>query len=197
MNLRWSPLDLGGGAIRRVARRGLDPGPRRKGGTTTQSLVGPSTLLPTLSPLDDEPRVSTMVHAWGRDLGRLTRERSRVFAHPERRPLPKRKAAEVVSCPTVQQHLELVGSSWTGAVLMAMLADARRYSESKERVPGLSDRMLSDRLRDLEAPSILQRTVVRVVPVSIQYALTETGRALRPVFHTMSDWCRKWGIPRL
>ncbi len=79
---------------------------------------------------------------------------------------------------------------------MAMLDGANRYSEIRERVPGLSDRMLSDRLRELEAAGILQRTVVPVVPVSIQYALTEKGKALRPLFREISDWCRQWGMPR-
>ncbi len=130
-------------------------------------------------------------------LGRLTRKRSRVSARPERKPRPRDKAAEVAYCPTVQQHLELIGGRWTGAVLMAMLEGANRYSEIREHVPGLSDRMLSDRLRELEAAGILQRTVVPVVPVSIQYALTEKGKALKPLFQTMSDWCRRWGMPRL
>ncbi len=118
-------------------------------------------------------------------------------ARPERKPRPRGKAAEVVYCPTVQQHLELIGSRWTGAVLMAMLEGANRYSEIRERVPGLSDRMLSDRLRELEAAGILQRIVVPVVPVSIQYALTEKGKALKPLFQAISDWCRQWGMPRL
>src|SRR5215211_2656837 len=85
-------------------------------------------------------------------------------------------------CPVFHRAVELIGRRWTGAIVRALLLGTSRFSELTETIPELSDRMLSERLKELEAEGIVARTVIPVTPVRIEYHLTEKGRALAPVF---------------
>ena len=73
-----------------------------------------------------------------------------------------------------------------------MLADPRRYAEIKAAVPGLSDTMLAQRLRELEHEGILERSVVAASPVRVEYHLTGKGRALAPVVDCLTRWAEEW-----
>ena len=84
-------------------------------------------------------------------------------------------------CPRYQRAVEIVGRRWSGAVLRAMLAGASRFGEIQEAIPDLSNRMLSERLRELEGEGIVERVVVPERPVRIEYRLTEKGLALHDV----------------
>ena len=95
-------------------------------------------------------------------------------------------------CPYYQQAVELIGSRWTGAVLRALLSDICRFSELKEVIPGLSDRMLSERLKALEAESLVRRIVIPETPVRIEYRLTEKGLALGEVMQAIARWAETW-----
>lgn len=95
-------------------------------------------------------------------------------------------------CPRFQRSVEVIGRRWSGAILLVMFAGASRYSEIREAIPGLSDRLLSDRLRELEAEGIVERTVLPEVPVAIRYHLTEKGQALAPVIQALADWTNRW-----
>lgn len=91
-------------------------------------------------------------------------------------------------CPAYTRAIEIIGKRWTGAVLRAMLAGASRFSEILGQVPGLSDRMLSERLKELEAEGIVERRVTASTPVRIDYVLTDKGKSLGSVVHAVSDW---------
>ena len=95
-------------------------------------------------------------------------------------------------CPRYRRAIELVGRRWTGAVLRVLLAGPTRFSDITCTVPGLSDRLLSERLKELEAEGIVQRTVFPETPVRIEYALTEKGRALEEVITAVSTWAETW-----
>lgn len=95
-------------------------------------------------------------------------------------------------CPRYHHVVETIGKRWTGAVLRAMLAGCTRFTEIAEAVPGLSDRMLSERLRELEKEGIVVRTVTPSTPVQITYELTEKGRDLSDVVHAVADWAERW-----
>jgi DNA-binding HxlR family transcriptional regulator len=95
-------------------------------------------------------------------------------------------------CPHYHRAVELVGRRWTGAVLRALLAGATRFGEIKVVVPGLSDRLLAQRLKELESEGILTRTVVLETPARIEYRLTAKGRALGGVVDTLSEWADRW-----
>jgi DNA-binding HxlR family transcriptional regulator len=95
-------------------------------------------------------------------------------------------------CPRFHYAVELIGRRWTGAILRAMLNGATRFSDITAVIPGLSDRLLSERLRDLETEGIVTRTVIPERPVRIEYQLTEKGEALGPVLETVESWAEAW-----
>jgi len=95
-------------------------------------------------------------------------------------------------CPYFQRAVELIGSRWTGAVLRALNSGVYRFSDITAAIPGLSDRMLSERLKELEAEGVVTRTVIPETPVRIEYRLTEKGRALGKVIAEISDWAETW-----
>lgn len=94
-------------------------------------------------------------------------------------------------CPRLQHALELIGGRWTGSILLAVLAGARRFSDIRVAVPGVSDRMLCDRLRRLEAEGLIERHAAQD-PSLVGYAPTEAGRALVPALRALSDWTTRW-----
>jgi len=95
-------------------------------------------------------------------------------------------------CRSYQQAIELIGKRWTGVIIMVLLAGPRRFNESAERLEGASDRMLSERLKDLEATGILERCVYPETPVGLEYRLTEKGKALAPVIDAIQQWGHEW-----
>jgi DNA-binding HxlR family transcriptional regulator len=99
-------------------------------------------------------------------------------------------------CPYYHSAVELIGSRWTGAVLRALLSGIQRFTDLTETIPGLSDRMLSQRLKELEAEGIVVRTVIPETPVRVEYSLTEKGRALGTVIEAVSGWADEWLAPR-
>jgi DNA-binding HxlR family transcriptional regulator len=98
-------------------------------------------------------------------------------------------------CPTYHHAIELIGRRWTGAILRAMLSGEARFSDIASVVPGLSDRLLSERLKELEAEGIVMRTVVASTPVRVDYALSEKGQALSEVIAAVSTWAERWLTP--
>ena len=95
-------------------------------------------------------------------------------------------------CSQYHQAVELVGKRWTGAILFVLLDGPARFSEIKECVPDLSDRLLSERLKELEAEGIVERTVLDGSPVRVEYSLTEKGHALEPTVRALKRWARDW-----
>lgn len=98
-------------------------------------------------------------------------------------------------CPMYTQAIEIIGRRWTGAIVRSLLAGACRYSEILATIPGLSDRLLSDRLKELEQEEIVERVVTPSTPVRIEYRLTEKGRALASVVRSVADWAEAWVSP--
>ena len=95
-------------------------------------------------------------------------------------------------CPVYHRAIELIGRRWTGAILRALMSGATRFTDVTAAVPGLSDRLLSERLKELEAEGIVSRTVVPSTPVRIEYGLTEKGYALNDVMAAVSEWAETW-----
>lgn len=101
--------------------------------------------------------------------------------------------SEIVSvCPKFHCAVELVGRRWTGAILSAMLMGATRFTDIIHAVPGLSDRLLSERLKELETTGIVTRMVHPETPVRIEYRLTEKGEELNSVISALSSWADEW-----
>ena len=95
-------------------------------------------------------------------------------------------------CPHYHRAVELIGRRWTGAILRALNSGLVRFSDITAAIPGLSDRMLSERLKELESEGILVRTVLPETPVRIEYRLTEKGHSLGAVMEAVSDWAHQW-----
>ncbi len=98
----------------------------------------------------------------------------------------------VAFCPHYHQAVELIGRRWTGAILRVIYDGAHRFSDIAGAVPGLSDRLLSERLKELEAEGIVTRSVYPDTPVRIEYCLTEKGRDLGKVMDEISQWAARW-----
>ena len=99
-------------------------------------------------------------------------------------------------CPNYHYAIELIGRRWTGAIMRAIhCGHVHRFSEITKIVPGLSDRLLSERLKELEHEGIVTRTVYPETPVRIEYCLTEKGEALGEVMRAIADWAEAWVQP--
>jgi DNA-binding HxlR family transcriptional regulator len=95
-------------------------------------------------------------------------------------------------CPLYHRAVELVGRRWTGAILMVLLQGASRFTDIVHAVPGLSDRLLSERLKELECEGIVTRIVHPETPVRIEYQLTEKGHDLSDVAEAVTAWASRW-----
>jgi len=105
-------------------------------------------------------------------------------------PLPRTEfeAIDDHECRLFVKHLELIGRRWVGAVLLAGVRGARRFSEYRAVVDGISDRLLSLRLKELEAEGFIERVVTPTTPVSISYVPTARGRELLAALQPLAQW---------
>lgn len=100
-------------------------------------------------------------------------------------------------CPRYHHAVELLGRRWTGAIIVLLLQGVSRFNDLAGRIPEMSDRMLSERLKELEAEGIVERKVVPETPVRVEYRLTDKGRALQSAVAAISDWAETWlPLPR-
>jgi DNA-binding HxlR family transcriptional regulator len=95
-------------------------------------------------------------------------------------------------CPRYEHAIQLLGKRWTGLILDALLQGPQRFCEMTAAVDGLSDRVLSDRLRELELEGIIERIVYPQIPVRVEYRLTEKGSNLQPVIEAIHHWAEEW-----
>jgi DNA-binding HxlR family transcriptional regulator len=95
-------------------------------------------------------------------------------------------------CPHFHAAIELIGKRWTGAIVSALTEGPLRFAELARAVPGLSDRLLSQRLRELEEEGLVERDVQPGTPVRVTYSLTEKGAELRPAMQELKAWAARW-----
>jgi len=86
----------------------------------------------------------------------------------------------------------MIGRRWTGAIVRLLLPGRRRFNELRAAIPDISDRMLSERLRELEGEGIVERFVVPESPVRVEYELTAKGRELEPALSAIGSWAERW-----
>ncbi len=104
----------------------------------------------------------------------------------------ERPEAPRTCCPNFHQAVELVGKRWTGAILLVLVDGPAHFSEIRALVPEISDRLLSERLKELDGEGIVDRSVIDDTPVRVEYALTDKGRALLPILDGMREFGREW-----
>jgi DNA-binding HxlR family transcriptional regulator len=95
-------------------------------------------------------------------------------------------------CAKFHHAVELIGGRWTGALIHLLMNGRLRFAELRTAVPEISDRMLSERLRELETEGIVERIVVPDTPVRVEYELTEKGHALEQALAAVGKWAERW-----
>lgn len=95
-------------------------------------------------------------------------------------------------CPRYQRAATLLGKKWTGLLIRILMGGPRHFTDFRAQVPALSDRMLSERLKELEDAAIVERIVSSCRPVSVTYRLTEKGEALKGVVEAIQGWADAW-----
>lgn len=95
-------------------------------------------------------------------------------------------------CARFHAAIELIGAKWSGAVLQALFTGARRFADIRAAIPGVSDVMLSRRLRELEEAGLIERWVLPSSPVHVEYHLTQMGSEAGPVLDAVIAWSHKW-----
>ena len=101
-------------------------------------------------------------------------------------------SAEHGFCPRFHAAVELIGGRWTGAIIRVLLQGRTRYAVLRGGIPQISDRMLSARLKELEAELIVRRIVTPDTPVRVEYELTKKGRALHDAVDAIAAWAEAW-----
>src|SRR3954466_6089583 len=95
-------------------------------------------------------------------------------------------------CAQFHRASELIGRRWTGAIIFVLLKTRCRFATLRDAIPDITDRMLSERLHELEQEGIVSRTVVPETPVRVEYELTRKGRALASAVEAIAEWAHKW-----
>ena len=95
-------------------------------------------------------------------------------------------------CGRFHKAVELIGRRWSGAIIQILRQQPSRYAELRTAIPDITDRMLSERLRELEDEEIVARTVIPETPVRVEYSLTTKGRALAPALDAIGHWAERW-----
>ena len=95
-------------------------------------------------------------------------------------------------CPRYQYAVEILARRWTPLILKVLVERPLRFSEMAERLEVVSDRVLSERLKELELEKIVERRVLPEPPVRVEYSLTEKGKDLAPLIETIEEWSHNW-----
>ncbi|NMO94565.1 winged helix-turn-helix transcriptional regulator [Paenibacillus lemnae] len=102
------------------------------------------------------------------------------------------EAAKTGLCPYFETAFALLGKRWNGLIIQSLMSGPKRFKDISNLIPSMSDKMLSERMKDLESEGILVRHVYPETPVRIEYELTDKGRALQPVMNEVSAWAGQW-----
>ncbi|MDT8862695.1 helix-turn-helix transcriptional regulator [Alkalihalobacillus sp. MEB130] len=95
-------------------------------------------------------------------------------------------------CPKYEHAIEILGKRWTGLIIRVLLDGPKRFKDIKTQIPDMSDRILTERMKELEQQDIVTRAVFPEKPVRIEYSLTEKGLALQPVIESIQSWGESW-----
>jgi len=95
-------------------------------------------------------------------------------------------------CPSFEKTFVMLGKRWTGLIIRVLMDGPCRFVEIDQAIPGISDRMLAERLRELERNGIVERSVFAQIPVRIEYSLTEKGHSLAIALDPIQQWADQW-----
>jgi DNA-binding HxlR family transcriptional regulator len=100
-------------------------------------------------------------------------------------------------CQVFHSAIELIGRRWNGAILSALQQSPRRFSDFHEAIPDISDRLLSERLKELEEANVVVREVSTKRPLQVLYRLTAKGEELQPVMAAIGAWAGRWALAEM
>ena len=95
-------------------------------------------------------------------------------------------------CTRFHRASELIGRRWTGAIIFLLLKQTCRFATLRDAIPDITDRMLSERLQELEDEGLVERTVIPETPVRVEYSLTRKGKALAEPIGAIANWAEKY-----
>ncbi len=98
-------------------------------------------------------------------------------------------------CPKYEAAVAVLGKKWTGLLIRVLLGGPKRFSDFRQQIPDLSDRLLSERLKELEELGLVERRVQDTKPVTIEYCLTQQGKGLEQVVEAIQNWAESWQAP--
>ena len=102
----------------------------------------------------------------------------------------KQRHTSYVDCP-IEATLDLIGGKWKGSLMYRLSEQTRRFNELRRLFPKLSQRQLTNQLRELEADGLVHRKVYAVVPPKVEYSLTDRGRTMLPTLEALARWGRE------
>lgn len=94
-------------------------------------------------------------------------------------------------CPKFEKAISILSQRWTGLVIYQLLTGKQRFNEIQSAI-GISGKVLSDRLKDLEQKGLVKRDVIPDTPVVIEYSLTDKGRSMEPILKSIEQWSQEW-----
>jgi DNA-binding HxlR family transcriptional regulator len=94
-------------------------------------------------------------------------------------------------CTRFHYASELIGRRWNGAIIFMLLKQTCRFATLRDAIPGITDRMLSERLQELEHEGLVERVVVPETPVRVEYSLTRKGKGLAEAVDSLASWAEK------
>lgn len=94
---------------------------------------------------------------------------------------------DLPKCP-VETTIKMIGCSWKILIIRELLSGTKRFGELKKSVKGITQKVLTSKLREMEETGLVERTVYPQIPPKVEYTLTDVGYSLRPVLETLKDW---------
>lgn len=100
------------------------------------------------------------------------------------------------NCP-VEATLDIIGGKWKSIILFRVLEKTRRFNELRRLLPNLTQRMLTNQLRELESDGLVARKIYAQIPPKVEYSITEFGKTLEPVLRILTQWANQHMLPRM
>ncbi|WP_227396428.1 winged helix-turn-helix transcriptional regulator [Jeotgalibacillus aurantiacus] len=95
-------------------------------------------------------------------------------------------------CPKFEQAFQILGKRWNGVIIRVLAEGPKRFSEIAEPIPQISNKILTERLKELEEHGLVARDVYPETPVRIEYSLTDKGHSLTPILDGVQKWADEW-----
>lgn len=108
----------------------------------------------------------------------------------------KQRHSTYAHCP-VEATLDIIGGKWKSILLFRVLEGTRRFNELRRLQPSLTQRMLTNQLRELERDGLIARKIYAEVPPKVEYSITEFGKTLEPVLLALKQWAENHMLPRM